>query len=58
MKKVAKTVNRVAKKIKFISVQSSAAARATRTSLTAIDRVFARRDFCYNALASQHIRKC
>ena len=34
------------------SVQSSAAARATRTSLTAIDRAFARRDFCDNALAA------
>ena len=33
-------------------MQSSAAARATRTSLTAIDRALARRDFCDNALAA------
>jgi hypothetical protein len=34
------------------SVQSSVAARATQTSLTAIEKVFARRDFCDNALAA------
>jgi hypothetical protein len=35
----------------YMSVQNSAASRATRPSLTAIDRAFARRDFCDNALA-------